>query len=78
MTDYLWKSDWLAADREFKSSMLITMARLRKPVFLTAGDFAPLTLTTFVAVSTTLVMINILRHFKLAENSEVYDGESKI
>ncbi|XP_018560873.1 odorant receptor 94a-like [Anoplophora glabripennis] len=50
MPDYLWQCDWLAADKKFKKSMIITMARLSKPVSLTAGNFASLTLTTFVSI----------------------------
>ncbi|KAJ8969042.1 hypothetical protein NQ314_001942 [Rhamnusium bicolor] len=56
MHTYMWQSDWLAADIKFKTSMIITMARLKKPIYLTAGDFAPLTLATFVAVCKNILL----------------------
>lgn len=46
----LWKSDWLEADKEYKMCMLMTITRMRRPLLLTVGKFAPLTLNTFVAV----------------------------
>ncbi|KAJ8936710.1 hypothetical protein NQ318_020322 [Aromia moschata] len=46
----VYECDWLAADTKFKKSMILTLARLQKPIYLTAGNFAPLTLATFVGV----------------------------
>ncbi|CAG9857621.1 unnamed protein product [Phyllotreta striolata] len=50
MPFYIWQCDWLTADDDFKKSMIMSMARSKKPVYLTAGKFAPLTLPTFVAI----------------------------
>ncbi|KAJ8978674.1 hypothetical protein NQ317_019110 [Molorchus minor] len=47
---YIWQSDWITASNDFKKSMILTMARTKRPLFLTAGNFAPLTLSTFVAI----------------------------
>lgn len=46
----LWKCDWLSTTKSFKACMLITMIRMKKPIYLTVGKFAPLTLATYVAV----------------------------
>ncbi|XP_072386240.1 odorant receptor 33a-like isoform X2 [Diabrotica undecimpunctata] len=50
MPFYIWQCDWLTADKEFKMSMILSMARAKRPLYLTAGKFAPLTLPTFVAI----------------------------
>ncbi|KAJ8934677.1 hypothetical protein NQ318_015146 [Aromia moschata] len=49
---YIWECDWLSTSQDFKKSMILTMARANRPVYLTVGNFAPLTLPTFVAVRT--------------------------
>nr|UTN00935.1 odorant receptor [Semanotus bifasciatus] len=46
----IWQSDWLGATKAYKTSMLLTMARAQKPVHLTTGKFAPLTLATLVSI----------------------------
>ncbi|KAF5302817.1 hypothetical protein FQA39_LY01997 [Lamprigera yunnana] len=46
----LYEGDWLSSSSSFKKSMLITMIRLKKPIYLTMGKFSPLTLATFVTV----------------------------
>ncbi|KAK5643621.1 hypothetical protein RI129_007466 [Pyrocoelia pectoralis] len=46
----LYEGDWLSANRSFKKSMLITMLRMKKPIYLTMGKFSPLTLSTFVTI----------------------------
>lgn len=50
MPKYLWESDWLECDQEFKRHMIFTMTRMQKPIYMTVGRFAPLTLQTFGAV----------------------------
>nr|ALR72556.1 odorant receptor OR11 [Colaphellus bowringi] len=47
---FIWQSDWISADREFKHAMIFTMIRAKRQLHLTAGKFAPLTLTTFIAI----------------------------
>ncbi|KAJ8927429.1 hypothetical protein NQ314_020099 [Rhamnusium bicolor] len=47
---YIWQCDWLTADNDFKKSMILTMARAKRPLYMTAGNFAPLTLPTFVSI----------------------------
>ncbi|KAB0799150.1 hypothetical protein PPYR_07030 [Photinus pyralis] len=46
----LYEGDWLLANSSFKKSMLITMLRMKKPIYLTMGKFSPLTLSTFVTI----------------------------
>ncbi|CAH1106442.1 unnamed protein product [Psylliodes chrysocephalus] len=46
----LFHSNWLSSSRRFKSSMLITMIRMQRPIILTIGKFTPLTITTLVNV----------------------------
>lgn len=52
----LWESEWLESDKEYKNCILFTMLRMKKSLVLTAGQFAPLTLNTFVAVSTNNIL----------------------
>ncbi|XP_017783891.1 PREDICTED: odorant receptor 2a-like [Nicrophorus vespilloides] len=46
----LYEGDWLQSSAPFKSSMMITMARMRRPIHLTIGKFTPLTISTFVTI----------------------------
>ncbi|XP_074033350.1 odorant receptor 4-like [Leptinotarsa decemlineata] len=46
----LYESDWLSSSPRFKSSLILTMIRMQRPVYLSIGKFTPLTLTTLVAV----------------------------
>ncbi|CAH1969622.1 unnamed protein product [Acanthoscelides obtectus] len=47
---YIWQSNWIKTDKDFKRAMIFTMARSKRALYLTAGDFVPLTLSTFVAI----------------------------
>uniref|UniRef100_A0A310S3N5 Odorant receptor 21 n=1 Tax=Chrysomela lapponica TaxID=153811 RepID=A0A310S3N5_CHRLA len=47
---YIWECDWISADAQFKKSMIFTMVRAKRPLYLTAGKFVPLTLSTFIAI----------------------------
>nr|WKF45102.1 odorant receptor 44 [Podabrus annulatus] len=47
----LYEGDWLSSSASFKKSMLITMTRMKKPIYLTMGKFSPLTLSTFVTIA---------------------------
>ncbi|KAF7262836.1 hypothetical protein GWI33_003996 [Rhynchophorus ferrugineus] len=46
----LYKSDWFGCSQRYKKSMLMTMTRMRKPLYISIGKFSPLTLTTLLAV----------------------------
>lgn len=46
----LWEGQWLSSSLEFRKCMIFTMLRMKRRLVLTVGEFAPLTLTTFVAV----------------------------
>nr|QNH68058.1 odorant receptor 34 [Apriona germarii] len=46
----IWQSEWIEADNDFKKSMILTMMRAKKPLYLTVGNFAPLTLSTFIVI----------------------------
>ncbi|XP_017779792.1 PREDICTED: putative odorant receptor 92a [Nicrophorus vespilloides] len=48
--DAIFKGDWLSSSREFKSCMLITMIRMRRPIYMTIGKFTPLTFTVFLSI----------------------------
>lgn len=45
-----YDSDWLDYDKSMKKTLLLIMERAKRPVALTAGKFATLSLTSFVAV----------------------------
>lgn len=48
----LFECEWLESSRTFRTDMIITMIRMKRPLYLTVGKFAPLTLGTFVSVRT--------------------------
>ncbi|XP_057661739.1 odorant receptor 94b-like [Diorhabda carinulata] len=50
MPIYIWQCDWLTADKDFKMSLILNMARTKRQLYLTAGKFVPLTLPTFVSI----------------------------
>ncbi|CAG9766658.1 unnamed protein product [Ceutorhynchus assimilis] len=46
----MYKIDWFSASPRFKKSMIMTMARMQRPLFVSIGKFTPLALTTLLAV----------------------------
>ncbi|KAJ8933302.1 hypothetical protein NQ318_012259, partial [Aromia moschata] len=46
----LYEGEWYGASSRFKRSMLITMCRMQRPVYVSIGKFSPLSLVTLVAV----------------------------
>uniref|UniRef100_A0A6P7FWH3 Odorant receptor n=2 Tax=Diabrotica virgifera virgifera TaxID=50390 RepID=A0A6P7FWH3_DIAVI len=46
----LYNSDWFSCSKRFKSSMVLTMIRMQRPIVLSIGKFTPLTITTLVNV----------------------------
>lgn len=50
VSDALYFSDWYGAQKKFKQSMLLIMARSTRHLEFTAGKFVPLVLATFVSV----------------------------
>ncbi|GJQ74623.1 hypothetical protein Trydic_g21477 [Trypoxylus dichotomus] len=47
----IYNGDWYSTSTSFKRSMLITMARMQRPIYFTIGKFTPLTLSTFLTIS---------------------------
>nr|CAI5850048.1 unnamed protein product [Callosobruchus analis] len=47
----LYECDWYTGSKRFKTCILIMMLRLKKPLYLTAGKFFPLTLGTVISVT---------------------------
>ncbi|KAH1013084.1 hypothetical protein HUJ05_012131 [Dendroctonus ponderosae] len=46
----IYSSDWFSSSERFKKSMLLTMARLQRPLYVSIGKFTPLALTTLLSV----------------------------
>nr|UQK85194.1 odorant receptor 4 [Hylobius abietis] len=46
----IYNSDWFSASPRFKNSMLQTMTRMQRPLFVSIGKFTPLALPTLLAV----------------------------
>nr|ALR72574.1 odorant receptor OR31 [Colaphellus bowringi] len=46
----LYEGDWYSCSPRFKKSMILTMTRMQRPVYLSIGRFSPLTITTLVSV----------------------------
>nr|UTN00917.1 odorant receptor [Semanotus bifasciatus] len=46
----IYDGDWYSTSPRFKRSMILTMCRMQRSVYLSIGKFSPLNLTTLVAV----------------------------
>ncbi|XP_018326341.1 odorant receptor 59b-like [Agrilus planipennis] len=46
----IYENDWITASKSFKTSMLIIMLRLEKPLYLTIAGVSRVTLNTFVQI----------------------------
>ncbi|XP_074033286.1 arylalkylamine N-acetyltransferase-like 7 isoform X2 [Leptinotarsa decemlineata] len=46
----LYEMDWFSCSPRFKKSMILTMIRMQRPIYLSIGKFSPLTLATLVTV----------------------------
>ncbi|XP_023310447.1 odorant receptor 2a-like [Anoplophora glabripennis] len=46
----LYDIDWFSASHRFKKSLLLTMSRMQRPIYLSIGKFFPLTLKATVSV----------------------------
>nr|XP_023024289.1 odorant receptor 49b-like isoform X2 [Leptinotarsa decemlineata] len=44
----LYEMDWFSCSPRFKKSMILTMIRMQRPIYLSIGKFSPLTLATLV------------------------------
>nr|CAI5852986.1 unnamed protein product [Callosobruchus analis] len=49
--DSLYELDWYTSSKRFKQCVLIMMERMGRPLYISIGKFAPLTMETFVNVS---------------------------
>lgn len=47
----LYECDWFGSSLRFKRSMIMTISRMQRPVYVSIGKFSPLTLATLVTVS---------------------------
>nr|XP_022899911.1 odorant receptor 49b-like [Onthophagus taurus]XP_022899913.1 odorant receptor 49b-like [Onthophagus taurus] len=45
-----YNCDWLQADKDIKTSIMLIMMRAQRPLYLTAGKFSKISLETFTAV----------------------------
>ncbi|CAH1102585.1 unnamed protein product [Psylliodes chrysocephalus] len=50
ITSCLYESNWFSCSERFKKSMLLTMIRMKRPLYLSIGKFSPLTLSTVMVV----------------------------
>nr|AUF73020.1 odorant receptor [Anoplophora chinensis] len=46
----LYEVDWFSASQRFKHSLILTMCRMQRPIYLSIGKFFPLTLSAMVSV----------------------------
>nr|QNH68032.1 odorant receptor 5 [Apriona germarii] len=46
----LYECDWFSSSLRFKRSMILTISRIQRPVYVSIGKFSPLTLATLVTV----------------------------
>nr|CAH7722565.1 unnamed protein product [Callosobruchus chinensis] len=46
----LYDSNWYSASPRYKRSIILTMCRMQKIMYVTTGKFSPLTLASFVSV----------------------------
>ncbi|XP_017787302.1 PREDICTED: odorant receptor 42a-like [Nicrophorus vespilloides] len=50
VTDGIYSSNWYYSTKSTKTTMLINMQRLQKPIYFSVGKFSPLTLSTYLTI----------------------------
>ncbi|XP_060526300.1 odorant receptor 2a-like isoform X2 [Cylas formicarius] len=50
ITSALYSANWFGSSRRFKKSMVLTMTRMQRPLYLSIGKFTPLALSTLLGV----------------------------
>ncbi|XP_065719015.1 odorant receptor 59c isoform X1 [Drosophila suzukii] len=79
VSDALFHSNWLTADRRYKSALLYFMHRVQKPIQFTAGAIFPISVQSNIAVAKfAFTIITIVKQMNLGEkflNNRANAGE---
>jgi len=79
VSDALFHSNWLTADRRYKSALLYFMHRVQQPIQFTAGAIFPISVQSNIAVAKfAFTIITIVKQMNLGEkflNNRANAGE---
>ncbi|KAH8234025.1 hypothetical protein KR032_011022 [Drosophila birchii] len=68
LADCLFQSNWMDADRRYKSTMIYFLHNLQHPITLTAGGVFPICMQTNLAmVKLAFSVVTVMKQFNLAE-----------
>ncbi|XP_020806948.1 odorant receptor 22a-like [Drosophila serrata] len=68
LANCLFQSDWIEADRRYKSTMVHFLHNLQQPIILTAGGVFPISMQTNLSmVKLTFSVVTLVKQFNLAE-----------
>ncbi|XP_020806947.1 odorant receptor 22a-like [Drosophila serrata] len=68
LSDRLFQSNWMGADRRYKSTLIYFLHNLQHPITLTAGGVFPICMQTNLAmVKLAFSVVTVMKQFNLAE-----------
>ncbi|XP_017021778.1 odorant receptor 22a-like [Drosophila kikkawai] len=68
LSDRLFQSNWMGADRRYKSTLIYFLHNLQRPITLTAGGVFPICMQTNLAmVKLAFSVVTVMKQFNLAE-----------
>ncbi|KAH8234029.1 hypothetical protein KR032_011037 [Drosophila birchii] len=68
LANCLFQSNWVTADRRYKSTMVHFLHNLQQPIILTAGGVLPISMQTNLSmVKLTFSVVTLVKQFNLAE-----------
>ncbi|SPP79959.1 odorant receptor 22a-like [Drosophila guanche] len=68
LSEHLFQSNWLAASRKYKSTLIYFLHNLQQPIVLTAGGVFPICMQTNLSmVKLAFSVVTLIRQFNLAE-----------
>ncbi|BFF95366.1 uncharacterized protein DMAD_12781 [Drosophila madeirensis] len=68
LSDSLFQSDWTAASRQYKSTLVYFLHNLQQPIILTAGGVFPICMQTNLSmVKLAFSVVTIIKQFNLAD-----------
>ncbi|XP_022226452.2 odorant receptor 22a-like [Drosophila obscura] len=68
LSECLFQSNWLAANRKYKSTLIYFLHNLQQPIVLTAGGVFPISMQTNLSmVKLAFSVVTIIRQFNLAD-----------
>ncbi|XP_016994939.2 odorant receptor 22a-like [Drosophila takahashii] len=68
LSDSLFQSNWMTADRRYKSTLMFFLHNLQQPIILTAGGVFPICMQTNLSmVKLAFSVVTVIKQFNIAE-----------